>query len=74
MSISDDGPILLNADEVATLLTVSRTTFNGMVRDGAFIEPILLAPAKDSGVRAATTSLATSRARLSALITPAKTA
>ncbi|CAD6514122.1 hypothetical protein LMG28727_00845 [Paraburkholderia kirstenboschensis] len=46
MSTSDDGPILLNADEVATLLTVSRSTFNGMVKDGAFIEPILLGKRK----------------------------
>ena len=46
MSTSDDGPILLNADEVAELLTVSRSTFNGMVKDGAFIEPILLGKRK----------------------------
>lgn len=46
MSTSDDGPILLNADDVARLLTVSRSTFNGMVKDGAFIEPILLGKRK----------------------------
>ncbi|CAE6866173.1 hypothetical protein R75465_07972 [Paraburkholderia aspalathi] len=46
MSTTDDGPILLNADEVATLLTVSRSTFNRMVKDGAFIEPILLGKRK----------------------------
>jgi len=46
VSTSDDGPILLNADEVAELLTVSRSTFNGMVKDGAFIEPILLGKRK----------------------------
>jgi predicted DNA-binding transcriptional regulator AlpA len=46
MSTSEDGPLLLNADEVAALLTVSRSTFNGMVKDGAFIEPILLGKRK----------------------------
>ncbi|MBB5543344.1 Rha family transcriptional regulator [Paraburkholderia fungorum] len=46
MSTSDDGPILLNADEVAALLTVSRSTFNGMVKEGSFIEPILLGKRK----------------------------
>lgn len=46
MSTSDDGPILLNADEVAALLTVSRSTFNGMLKDGGFIEPILLGKRK----------------------------
>lgn len=46
MSTSDDGPILLNTDEVAALMTVSRSTFNGMIKDGEFIEPILLGKRK----------------------------
>lgn len=47
MSTSNDAPILLNADEVAALLTVSRSTFNSMQREpGGFIAPVLLGKRK----------------------------
>ena len=43
---TDDGPILLDADAVAKLLTISRSTFNTMLKDGFAVEPILLGKRK----------------------------
>jgi excisionase family DNA binding protein len=41
-----NGQLLLSADEVAELLTVSRTTFNSMVSDGWPVAPIMLGKRK----------------------------